>query len=207
MRYESYCRNPTPEKWRACSDAHRHAFAMLDAEVSTAIDPLIAEQIDAGNAAADKCGRILDNATRIQLERERQLGSAIGFDDAELEGYGWAARRALRKRWPGVSPTDTAEIRSALTALRSRVGQAFEASTNEGKRRKKAHRADATEYLRMQIWMIGSIIVNADHRNLFHVSYATSAGMARVRPRPRRALVTPTCDRPVDGDFGQAVAA
>ncbi len=55
--------------------------------------------------------------------------------------------------------------------------------------------------------MIGAIVVNAEHEDLFHLSYATSVGMSRVKTLDRKALVTRTSDRPTQTDLGDAESA
>jgi hypothetical protein len=171
----------------------------LDSLVAGHLDAIIAGQVKNGNATAKKALDILESATEEQLEAERKLAALIGFKVNEIRGFALDARRALKRKRTIVSPTDTAQIRSALEALHNRVRQAFENSVRESRGHKTAHRNDAREYARMQLWMIGAIIVNAERKGLFLISYATSVGMACVRPRERKALRIATCDRPAKG--------
>jgi hypothetical protein len=209
-RYEGYCDSPSAESWRRCTVAHERVLRHLDDQVANQVDPLIQSQIEKGNATPAKALEILQRAELRDEAKEQELAQLVGFDEDETWQFAIAARRALRKNRNELSPKDTAEIRNALKALRSRVRDAFATSVTESRRRKRAHRNDAADYARMQLWMIGAIIVNAEHRGLFHVSYATSVGMARVRPRHRRGLVTPTCERPADrpdSEAGEKMAA
>lgn len=198
-RYESYCKSPSStEQWRRCTIAHERVLETLNDTVASQIDQLIKGQVGEGNATPAKAREILQRATQSDEAEEERLAQLVGFQAGRARQFARAARQALKKEQRnGLSPRDTAEIRAALEALRSQVHDTFKTSVRESRRRKNAHRSDAIEYVRMQLWMIGAIIVNAEQRGLFHISYATSVGMARVRPRRRRGLVTPTSERPV----------
>jgi hypothetical protein len=197
--YDRWARKPNHTKRRAkCELAHERFLESLDEEVATVLDPLIAGQAD--YRAAQEALRILcDTASDHpdQLTRERELAVDLGFGPVEIQGFARKARKALKKR-PGVAaPRNTADIRRAVEDLHERVCSTLDGLKEEGKKPKKAHQVDAAEYARMQLWMVGALIANAEEVGIFHVSHATSIGMARVRPKRRKKLKIATADRPV----------
>ncbi|HET7507770.1 MAG TPA: hypothetical protein VFJ53_05370 [Solirubrobacterales bacterium] len=207
LRCERYCRKPGYKNLQRFIAAHERVLDRLDDAAAERIDPLIGEQIEGGNAANEQALRILELATDEQLHLEQLLAARVGFGAIEVERYGWRARVALQKQGAPLTVEDTDRIRAILVRLHDQVRHAFNSSTTETKSRKKAHRADAREYARLQLWMVGAILVNAEHRSLFHLSYATSVGMSRVQTIDRRALVTRTSERPSLGESGGQATA
>lgn len=196
VSYDRYCNSPGIKTLQQCIAAHGRALEQLDKEASARIDPLIEEQIKAGNSAHGQALKTLELATEEQRRREAVLGARVGFSDLEVDQLGTKARSALQRSRKTLPVRDTERIRIILCRLHDQVRHAFNTSRNEPRAKKKAHRADAKEYIRLQLWMVGAIVVNAEHRNLFHLSYATSVGMSAVRTINRKALGTRTCDRP-----------
>jgi hypothetical protein len=204
MRYERYCDKPGVRTLQECIAAHQRALDRLDRGVASEIDPLISQQMKAGNAARGKALEILNLANVEQRRREQFLGARVGFPEREIEELRDRARAALNGRGKPLPIADTRQIRMILIRLHDQVRQAFNSSQSEARKTKKAHRSDAREYVRLQLWMVGAIIVNAEHRNLFHVSYATSVGMSMVQTISRKAVVTRTYDRPHSAELDDA---
>jgi hypothetical protein len=203
--YDRWARKPIHAKRRAkCELAYQRLLESLNGEVAAILDPLIAGQTD--YRAAQEALRILCDAASDhpdQLIRERELAVDLGFRPMEIDEFTRKARRALKRERSGVAaPRNTADIRLAVEDLHERVCSTLDGLKGESKKPKKAHQVDAAEYARMQLWMIGALIANAGEVGIFHVSHATSIGMARVRPKRRKRLKIATADRPVRRDEG-----
>jgi hypothetical protein len=204
VRYERYCDRPGIRTLQECIAAHQRALDQLNGDIASVIDPLVSQQLKAGNSAQGKALEILELATPEQRRREEVLGARVDFSEREVANLRGRARTALAGRSRPLPVTDTERIRLVLNRLHEQVRHAFNSSQSEARKTKKAHRSDAREYIRLQLWMVGAIIVNAEHRNLFHISYATSVGMSAVQTEDRKALVIRTSERPSSAELDEA---
>ena len=197
--YEQFGRSPDSlAERKECATAHRRMLASLDEDFAHLLDGLLVAEKD-HRAAADALQTLEETQRDFpeRLARERELAEAAGFEGDDFEDYLQKARKALRKdSVECIPPRNTADIRSTLHAVHERVCEAFHQSREDRKRVKEAHREDAKEYFRMQLFMVCSLVTNADEKGIFHVSHATCVGMARVRPKRRKRLVLATADRP-----------
>jgi hypothetical protein len=216
--YQRYLRKPDEPKWLKCEHRHALAVAALSAQPFThTIDHLVAGQIKAGNATPTAALNLLTVNGRPKvkfLEFERNEGRRLGYDDREIAEIHKAALKALKRAATvgtgSMAPSNSQGLLLALLELHRRVHNTVADTTHERRKRKSAHREDAFDYVALQIYMLGVIVLNASGPGMFDVSYALSIGTSLTAPRKRRHLQMPTslrsCDvRPGD-ERGEAAA-
>jgi len=181
------------QRWRRCATAHKAAIQTLEKPALVEkVDRMTKELHRAGNGAPSQAREVLIGADGAIINLERRLGRGAGFHDKELKEFAHRAPRMLRKaagKRKALLPhvTRTADLQERLVEVHD-LAHSVMFDPLRGKDAKDSERAYAQKQIMRRLYLVASVISNADAGWVFNYSYASGLGAAYVRDRHPKAL-------------------
>ena len=178
------------QRWRRCDKAHKVAVQALEsADLIARIDKKTHELHFAGNGAPAEARAILRGADGTIINFEKRLARGAGFHNKELREFMHRAPRML-KRAAGKNGALLPHVTSTAD-LTKHLGEVYDFAHDvmfdplRGKDIKHSERGYALKQIMRRLYLVASIVSNADAGRVFNYSYASGLGSAYVR-RPKK---------------------
>lgn len=189
------------QRWSRCARAHKLTIRALEnPDLVARVDKKTNDLHKAGNGTPDQAGKILKDAEGTIINLERRLARGAGFHNKQLDEFAHRAPRMLKKATRKKEPelphvTKTADLAQRLVEVQDLAHNVMFAPL-QGKAAKHKERAYAYKQIMRRLYLVASIISNADAGRVFNYSYASGLGATCVpdqRPKklPAKARLLP----------------
>jgi hypothetical protein len=188
-------------RWSRCAKAHKLAIrAVENHQLVARVDKKTKDLHKAGNGTPDQARKILKDADGTIINLERRLARGAGFHNKQLNEFARRAPRMLKKAARKKEPelphiTKTVDLAERLREVHDLAHNVMFAPL-QGKNAKHNERAYAHKQIMRRLYLVASIVSNADAGQVFNYSYASGLGAACVpdrRPKkvPAKARLLP----------------
>jgi hypothetical protein len=180
------------QQWSPCAKAHKVTIKALESpDLVEMVDSRTKELHRAGNGAPAQAREILRDADGTLINLEKRLARGAGFHNKELKEFTRRAPRMLKKaagKRDALLPhvTKTTDLVGHLVEVHDLAHNVIVHPL--GGKDKHSEQAYALKQIMRRLYLVASIVSNADQGQVFNYSYASGLGSAYVRDEHPRNL-------------------